>query len=1026
MTPDGTFFPGDLVALASDRSKRGAVVGVQPGEHETRVQVFTDGCVQTFYASQLVPAPQEAGTFQAVTADELRARLTALHLLHPGAASLYSLHAARVDFIPYQFRPVLRFIRADRPRLLIADGVGVGKTIEAGLILRELQARRDVNSVLVICPRPLVTERKWERELRRFDERFTQLDGPQLRHCLDETDRDGVWPAQHAKTIIPYSLLDDALINGKGRKKGLFDLDPPPRFDLVIVDEAHHIRNPETQTHKAVRFFCDHAEAVVFLTATPIQLGSADLFVLLNVLRPDLILDRAGFNHLAEPNPFINQAVAALRTRDADWRRTATDALNHAAGTPWGKVILRGNPAFQHALAALAGDVSEETRVQLITDVENLHTFAGIINRTRRRDIGAFTLRRPQTVEIPFTPVQRQLHDAVLRLQENVFCALHGDRTVAFMMTTIRRQTASCIFGLAPFLRDILSRHLDELELDELDKESAAPADLLSEGVAVELQKVLALAETLRETADPKLDALRKIIRDKQALPNNKLMVFSTFRHTLLYLYGRLQSDGIRVAAIHGGTPDDERMAQRSRFEQPKDADDALDVLLFSEIGCEGLDYQFCDGMVNYDLPWNPMRIEQRIGRIDRNGQMSEHVDIFNLITPDTVDADIYHRCLFRIGVFEHELGASEEILGEITQGIQDIAQNMSLTDEERREKLQQLADNNIRTVQEQTRLEERQAEFFGIRLPQEALTKEVDDATNVWLAPEALRRLVSRYLSQLASSSEDCILGEKPLKTLRLSQDARNALLSDFRRLPRQNSPTWREWENWLKGNDAHFPVTFEDGCATREPKAAFLMPLHPLVRQAAAALGADAHLTANLTVQTDDLPAGDYPFAVYAWRQTGQRENMVLTPVSGDAALDARLSRLLEAAADAPGPAALDTLAKDRLDCRHHAIWQTAKNAHLQRESANITFRKESLVGSHRARTALLQDQLAQADNSNIRRMRQAQLDAAEADFTRRTAELDAAARADILATPVVFGRIHIRRDPTSEAKTNCQRRT
>ena len=1004
--------PGDLVALTSDRSKRGAVVGVLAGEPENRVQVFMDGNVRTLYASQLVRAAQEADVFQTATADEFRARLTALHLLQPGTASLYSLHAARVDFIPYQFRPVLRFIRADRPRLLIADGVGVGKTVEAGLILRELQARRDVNSVLVICPRPLVTERKWERELRRFDERFTQLDGPQLQYCLNETDRDGVWPAQHAKTIIPYSLLDDALLNGKGRKKGLLDLDPPPRFDLVIVDEAHHIRNPETQAHKAVRFFCDHAEAVLFLTATPIQLGSADLFVLLNALRPDLILDRPGFDHLAEPNPFINQAAAALRAKGPAWRREAADALNQAADTPWGKVILRGNPVFQNALAALNGDVPEELRIRLITDVENLHTFAGIINRTRRRDIGAFTLRRTQTVEIPFTPVQRQLHDAVLRLQEKVLRTLHGDRTVAFMMTTIRRQTASCIFGLAPFLRDILARHLSELDLDELDEEDAASAENPAAHVETEIQAILAQAETLYGTPDPKLDALRKIIRDKQTLSNNKLMVFSTFRHTLRYLHGRLQADGIRVAVIHGETPDDERIALRTRFEQPRDADDALDVLLFSEIGCEGLDYQFCDGMVSYDLPWNPMRIEQRIGRIDRNGQASEHVDIFNLITPGTVDADIYHRCLFRIGVFEHELGASEEILGEITQDIQDIAQNMLLTDEERREKFQQLADNNIRTVQEQARLEERQAEFFGIRLPQEAFKKEIDDATNVWLDPESLRRLVSRYLRQKTSAAEDCILGEKALKTLRLSQDARNVLLSDFRRLPRQNATVWREWESWLKGNDAHLPVTFDADCAAREPKTAFLTPLHPLVRQAATALGTDVHMTVNLAVRSDDLPAGDYPFAVYAWHYAGQREDMVLTPVSDDTSRDSRLSRLLESAVDAPGPADLDTPTKDRLDRSHHALWQAAAAAHRQREQANIAYRKESLVGSHRARTALLQDQLAQSDNSKIRRMRQAQLDTAENDFKQRIADLDAAsARADILATTVVFGRIHIR---------------
>ena len=154
--------------------------------------------------------------------------------------------------------------------MLIADGVGVGKTIEAGLILRELQARRDIRSILIICPRPLVTERKWQIEMKRFEERFTHLDGGTLRYCINEMDLEGVWPEQYQRVIVPYSLFDEVLLYGSApdgkrkRKKGLLDLDPPPRFDLVIVDEAHHIRNQDTFSHKAVRFFCDHAEAVVF------------------------------------------------------------------------------------------------------------------------------------------------------------------------------------------------------------------------------------------------------------------------------------------------------------------------------------------------------------------------------------------------------------------------------------------------------------------------------------------------------------------------------------------------------------------------------------------------------------------------------------------------------------------------------------------------------------------------------------------------------------------------------------------
>jgi ATP-dependent helicase HepA len=111
---------------------------------------------------------------------------------------------------------VLKFIRSDRPRLLIADSLGVGKTIEAGLILRELQARRNIRRVLIACPRPLVTEEKWRREMKRFDERLEHLDGPGLRHCISEMDLDGEWPQRYEKAILPFSLLREAIKDSAG------------------------------------------------------------------------------------------------------------------------------------------------------------------------------------------------------------------------------------------------------------------------------------------------------------------------------------------------------------------------------------------------------------------------------------------------------------------------------------------------------------------------------------------------------------------------------------------------------------------------------------------------------------------------------------------------------------------------------------------------------------------------------------------------------------------------------------------
>ena len=1015
--PSEEFSPGQIVILRSEPSVRGAVVSVTPGTLEDRIGVFVDGNVQTFYASQLQAETERDDDLHNLTCDQFHAYLTALQIRYPGLSNLYSLNAARVDFVPYQYRPVLRFIRSDRPRLLIADSVGVGKTIEAGLILRELQARRDIKSVLIICPRPLVTEQKWQREMKRFDENFTHLDGRLLQYCISETNLEGEWPEQYQKVILPYSLFDKELLHGRDsdrrrrRAKGLLDLDPPPRFDLVIVDEAHHIRNQNTANHEVVRFFCEHAEAAVFLTATPIQLGSQDLFVLLNTLRPDLILDEEAFEHMSEPNLYINQAVDAMRSQERGWRRQARIALNRAVETPWGQSILRSNPEFRRIRSQLSSEsITNAERIQLITDLEVLHTFSGIINRTRRRDIGEFTIRRSQTVEIELTPDQEQIHEMVLETQAEIFRRMHGDQNVKFMMTTIRRQLASCLYGLEPLLEEILRRHLDELAWAEADSTESMPQEETVNRIQDRIEAILEKVRTIT-SPDLKLEKLQKIILERHSLPNNKIMVFSSFRHTLAYLFKHLGSDGIRVGMVHGGTPDEERVELRNRFETSKEENDSLDVMLFSEVGCEGLDYQFCDCIVNYDLPWNPMKIEQRIGRIDRKGQKSEHVTIINLITPGTVDADIYERCLLRIGVFESAMGGSEEILGEITTELREIAENYDLTEEERRTKLQQLADNQIRLIQEKERLENQQLELFGIRFPDDRMEKEVEDASSFWLSPESIHRLVTLYLQRRLEPEREYILGERSLKTLRLSETARETLLRDFQQLPRERSPVYREWENWLKGVDQHLSITFEAEGATQHPKAAFIMPIHPLVKQAALALGREQSVLTALKVQSNDVPAGRYDFAIYQWQFHGIKEDMILKPIALEEALTPDLSRLLEKALDSDVQGTNQPPMRNELETLHQRLWAEAREDHRQRTKALASYRRESLSTSHQAQVALLREQLQQATSENIQRMKQHQIANAEADYNRRIRELDdAMGKADITAESVAYGILEV----------------
>jgi ATP-dependent helicase HepA len=1017
------FAIGQLVVLRSDPTRVGAIINILPGTPENRYVVFLENTPSTYYASQLQHHELASPSLSITPLPVFHAYMAALQLNHPSLATLYSLNAARVNFIPYQFRPVLKFIHSDRPRLLIADEVGVGKTIEAGLILRELQARKDVRSVLIICPKPLVAERKWQTEMKRFDEQFIHLDGPTLRHCIKETDLDGTWPEQYAKAILPFSLFNQELLSSSISKRnkrgmiGLLELNPPPHFDLVIVDEAHHLRNTSTAIHQGVRYFCEQAEAVIFLSATPIQMGTNDLYVLLNLLRPDLILDKNSFDHMAEPNRLINHAVEVARANVPDWHWQALEALLAAAETPWGQALLRDNPTFQRLQNELgAGECNEQERIAYIQDMEQLHTFSHLINRTRRRDIGNFTTRKPESVTVHFTPQQQHLHDALLTTQQNILRLTQGDINVKFLMTTIRRQAASCLYGLAPLLRNILTRHIDLMILTEADEEGAFISDTSFsslEPVEEQIHTVLALADHL-DMYDPKLEALLTIVHDKQKLPNNKLLLFSSFRHTLFYLLERLKQENIRVALIHGDTPDEDRRILRDRFSRSRDDIEALEMLLSSEVGCEGLDYQFCDCLVNYDLPWNPMRIEQRIGRIDRYGQKSETVAIYNLITPGTVDADIYERCLLRIGIFHQAVGGSEEILGKITHELHEVAENLTLTREEIQTRLQQIADNDIRLIQEQAALEERQKDLFGISLPAQQLEREIQNVTSFWLSPWALQNLLQYYLEQNCGAEQTYILGEKPQKRLRLSQESRNIVLSQLQHLPRQISLVYREWEKWLKGSSPYLPITFDAACAADKREITFLNAIHPLAQQAAQTFKKNEVLYTAISIMEPSLAEGVHHFGIWLWQKSGIREEVTLQPICNDPTItDCFLDVLKHAMPVHPGEIQLpDQAVFDQLDVYHHRLWKSAQEAHKIYNVQLSQYRKESLQTSHRAQLSQLHTQLAQANEENIRRMRQAQIVNAEADFKRRLDELDKASqRTDISAQPVAFGVIVVK---------------
>ena len=189
----------------------------------------------------------------------------------------------------------------------------------------------------------------------------------------------------------------------------------------------------------------------MLLTATPVQLGTGDLFSLLNLLRPDLVIDRPTVERIADPNSEINGAIAAIRAVRPGGR-TRRSIISAKPRRPIGAGSCWAPPRIRTLIAAISETHDDEGRVRLIHRIEALHSFASMISRTRRRDIGAFTTRKPRTEAVSFTPEQQAVHDAILDVQRTVYQRTHGSGPLGFLMTTIRRQAAS----LAAWARPVL------------------------------------------------------------------------------------------------------------------------------------------------------------------------------------------------------------------------------------------------------------------------------------------------------------------------------------------------------------------------------------------------------------------------------------------------------------------------------------------------------------------------------------------------------------------------------------------
>jgi len=586
---------------------------------------------------------------------------------------IYSMEAAQIDFYPYQFKPVLKFINSPTERLIIADEVGLGKTIESALIWMELQARRQAKRLLVVCPKILAE--KWRDELRSkfiFDARV--VDFAELTKEIDELRNTG--PIHAFVLIATYtglrppkkelSLLEvppGSEPHGTPKTRFLRDLhhwslgyDP---FDLVIFDEAHYMRNPATTTFHLGEGLSANAGAVLCVSATPVNNSNTDLHSLLRLTDESFFETQGLFEELLEANRPAVQAVNALS-------RTPVDMvlLESAVEGMGSSRFISQSPLFKQFLERLEQlDLEDKAQLAKCQDVaEKLNLLGGYVNRTRRVEVRENRpLRVPTVLPVEYSFDEMQLYRTIIQIVRRK-CRLDSRPFHVFQVIGLQLRAASCLPVVAKEIRsgrfgdpeDLFGEAMGEEVFDGLFDED--PSEEIGE---TDIARLLSYDF---EKYDSKYSELQRLLIE--ILPDEKVIIFAYYRPTLAYLRHRLMEDGIKVAVIHGGVPNEQRWEEIERFRDPR----GPRLLLSSEVGSEGIDLQFCRVLVNYDLPWNPMRVEQRIGRIDRVGQRAKKLSIVNFKVRDTIEERLYDRLHSKLERFANSLGDLEAVIGKEVQ----------------------------------------------------------------------------------------------------------------------------------------------------------------------------------------------------------------------------------------------------------------------------------------------------------------------------------------------------------------------
>ncbi|MFC5260916.1 SNF2-related protein [Kribbella qitaiheensis] len=642
------------------------------------------------------------------------------------------------------------------PRMILADEVGLGKTIEAGLIIKELRARKVLERVLIVTPASLT--RQWQSELAsKFNEPFEIIDGAAAEHY----GRGGKNPFERVPNVI-CSLPFATQAKRQEQIAGA-------NWDMVVFDEAHRVRRTRsgnssprsTQAYRLAEDLKDQVHGLLLLTATPVQLHEYELFSLIELVEPGLFVSSTHFDRERLQIPKLNRLMHQLQRWESETDPDHQAALEHYRSLMAGR---DGGTAAVDLMTSAGREAAKDALVEL-------HPLANAIVRNRKSELNLGGERTATVVQVSLSQQELDIYDEVSEYLRSVYSTAMGTKNTAvgFLMVIYHKMLTSSSHALrVSFRRRIVRlRHVlraakeskrvakaSVLDWDDPEEQSEALAAVEGQGTSfeiaaleLEIHQLERMADELDDVRDTKAKELVRLLMDALKGGNDKAVVFTQFIETQLFLAETLKYNGLDVAVFNGRMSAEEKETAIRHFREKSH------VLVSTEAGGEGRNLQFANIIVNYDLPWNPMKVEQRIGRLDRIGQ-TKPVEIFNLVCKGTIEERILEVLRDRIRLFEESIGALDPILGGIEKDIERMAfaGSQSSVDAQFR----QFGRDLERRVQEARLLEQTMADFVLDRA-----SFRLDEANRLlgkesFAQPAHLRAVIERGLEHLGGTVTD------------------------------------------------------------------------------------------------------------------------------------------------------------------------------------------------------------------------------------------------------------------------------